>query len=176
MVAQDRLTWDIQISFRLTKPWFATASVGVALLPRQRRQNSGDSILYLREKGDIVLFGGSVEFKGDSFHVTHSMTSERCLSPRGHKSIYHRLTTRQYSATRMPGLSACSAQAGSLVASCRSTGDNARTARHDSPLLSKQGSIPAGEQPVRAMVWDQRCNLPAGRQAGSADPAEVISA
>ena len=38
-----------------------------------------------REKGDIVLFGCSVEFKGGAFHVTHGMTSERCLSPRGHK-------------------------------------------------------------------------------------------
>ena len=27
-----------------------------------------------------MLFGCSVEFTGESFHVTHSVTSERCLS------------------------------------------------------------------------------------------------
>lgn len=32
-----------------------------------------------REKGDIVLFGCGSNLKG-SFHVTHCMTSERCLS------------------------------------------------------------------------------------------------
>jgi len=38
-------------------------------------------------KGDIVLFGCSVEVSGESFHGTHSMASERCLSPRGHRGV-----------------------------------------------------------------------------------------
>jgi hypothetical protein len=38
-------------------------------------------------KGDFVLFGCSVEFTRESFQVTHGMTSERCLSPRGHRRV-----------------------------------------------------------------------------------------
>ncbi|OGQ48980.1 MAG: hypothetical protein A3I10_04180 [Deltaproteobacteria bacterium RIFCSPLOWO2_02_FULL_57_26] len=41
--------------------------------------------------------------------------------------------------------------------------------------LAKKTSIQKSGwgEPIRAMVWDRRCDLPAGRQAGSGDAAEV---
>lgn len=57
---------------------------------------------------------------------------------------------RQYSATRMPG---------SLVASWRSTGKNASTARHDPPFLLACVYAQAGRMDAFPVVKDSRTTL-----------------
>jgi len=76
---------------------------------------------------DIVLFGCAVEFKGESFHVTHSMISKPCLPSYGYNKRRYRLVIRQHLA---PGM------VGSLAASERFSARIASTARDDSLLLS----------------------------------------
>jgi len=114
-------------------------------------------------KGDIVLFGCSVEFRGESFHVTHSMASERCLSPRGHRRVATDCASHNI---RQRGCQARSWLPGdpppvlSRPEGPYRKGEKARTARQDSPLLLACVYAQAGRMDGFPVVKESRPLIP----------------